>query len=848
LRYVGGKQYVDVWDYPTQWSGKGGTYRRTLDLPAGMQGRRVSLWCGGGRYVTTVKVNGQEVGTYEGSQAPFEFDITETLREGSNTIEIRTDPKQLDFEDTNGVRRGLWGDLILKSHGDLHVTDDTFISTSVDRKSIACRADVRNDGKTTRNFTLNCKVLDADDKVALKLDGITGTLQPGTSGVFEASSLWENPRLWSPDDPDLYRLQATLLDESGKPVDQWTTRFGFREITLRGPKMLLNGKELLLRGTGDHTEGDIESSPGYLRLWIRELKKEGLCFMRLHTMVKSAYVFDIADEEGFFLEVEAPHHFRLPPPERAALNVERLVKAYRNHPSVLVWSVSNELHWKAVPEPGDLIALCRRLDPTRPAFASDFSAWSVLGDVIGHHYNTFQVFDEWGKYGPDKPMIWDEFGWIWPMDRPVTTGPSGYEYCSQDRSGAGLWNDAAEQIRAGIEFFQDGSNFGGSNHRISVWCPWDYSQNFHRYQPFNNFQPLRPNARSVEGRPGLYPKVIKPGSTFVNVWDPTLPEWEPNPGYDVIAPLLRNVRYADKEPHETAFFGGGELSRHSGVSYDDLRECDEIACLVETPDGKRLSESVVPVRLVSGDRRGDLELRWKLPGVSEPTPVRLVRECRLAGKLGYRWIEDATLFPRLTPDLIPSIAGKKLAVEDPGLAGFLRERGFALFNPEQAEILISTQEGKGSEDFVSRGGRVLRIATPSTGKDNGYRILGSFRATAKGIPEGAVIPPSGIAPEGADFILHAGGSGTNLVASALKAPTESTSTLPYAAHLVMGGAGNGSYLYADLLRAGNPAAISGSGKLELTIVAFPYRHSVKAVAKQSSAPLSLIPVVRGRQG
>jgi hypothetical protein len=844
LRQVGGQHYVDVWDYPSEWKGKGGTYRRIFDLPPGMRGRRVSLWCGGGRFVTTVKVNGREAGTHEGSETPFEFDVTEFLGAGPNTIEIRTDPKPLDSEDVNSNRRGIWGDLFLRSYGDLRVTDESVVITSVEHGTITCRADVRNEGKDAENFSLNCEVLDADGKTVRKFSGGNGTLQSGISGVFEASSPWENPRFWSPDDPYLYRLRVTLLDPSGKPLDEWTTRFGFREISVKGSKMLLNGRELLLRGTGDHTEGDIESSPEYLRLWIRELKKEGLCFMRLHTMVKSAYVFDVADEEGFFLEAEAPHHFRLPSPERGALNVERLVKAYRNHPSVLVWSVANELHWKGIPEPGALIDVCRRLDPTRPAFASDFSGWSVLGDVLGHHYNTFQVFDEWEKFGPGKPMIWDEFGWIWPMDRPVTTGPSGYEYCSQDRSGAGLWNDAAEQIRAGIEFFEGGRDFAGSIHRISVWCPWDYSQNFHRYQPFNNFQPLRPDDASVDGRPGLYPKVIKPGSTFVNVWDRTLPKWEPNPGYDVIAPLLRNVRYADKESRETALFGGAELLRHTAVAYDDLRSCHEIACLVESTDGKRLSEQKFPLRLSPGDRKGDLALRWTLPKVTEPTPVRVVRECRSGGNPGYRWVEEATLFPQLRPGLVPSLAGRKLSVEDPALASWLQEHGFVLSTPAEAEILICNSEKPGMLDFVLHGGRVLRIMAPGGAKDAGYRILGAFRAMAKGIAEGTAIPPSGVLPLGADFTLHSGGSGTNVVASVLRAPMESLNTLSFASHIVMGAAGEGAYLYADLLREGNPALLSGNNRLELAVGALPFHPKAKPSAGMSVPSLRLVPVLR----
>jgi len=268
---------------------------------------------------------------------------------------------------------------------------------------------------------------------------------------------------------------------------------------------------------------------------MRKLKEEGLCFMRLHIVLKSPYVFDVADEEGFFLEAEAPAIFRLPSPERAALNVERMVKSYRNHPSVLVWSVSNELHWKGVPEPGDLIALCHRLDPTRPAFASDFSGWSVLGDVICHHYNTFQVFDEWRKHGPGKPMIWDEFGWIWPWDRPVTTGPSGYEYSSQDRSGSGLWNDASKEIRARHRVFRKRQELCREQSSDLRLVPLGL---FAEFPPLSALQqlPAHQTGNPVHGRsPRTAPQNHQTRVEFREHMDPTLPEWEPNPGYDIIS-------------------------------------------------------------------------------------------------------------------------------------------------------------------------------------------------------------------------------------------------------------------------------------------------------------------------
>ena len=847
LRKVGGKGYIDIWDYPEAWQGKGGTYTRTFELPPGMKGRRVFFRCGGVRYSCTVKVNDKEVGSYQGSEASFEMDITTALREGVNTFQIHIDPIQLDSEDVNSNRRGIWGDVFLRSTGDLRITDETFVMTSVAGKNITCRTAVRNDGLAARDFRIRAEILDGEGKRVGSFSGKTETIPPASSAVIPVSSAWEDPRLWSPVDPYLYRLRITLDDTSGKPLDEQVIRFGFREITWKGPRLYLNGKELHISGTGDHTEGDIESSPGYLRLWMRKLRQEGLGFMRLHTMVKSAYVFDIADEEGMLLEAEAPHHFKLPSPERAALNVERLVTAYRNHPSVLAWSVSNELHWKGVPEPGYLIDLCHRLDPTRPAFASDFSGWSVLGDVIGHHYNTLQVFDEWAKFGPDKPMIWDEFGWIWPMDRMVTSGPSGYEYSSQDRSGAALWHDAAEEIRSGIEFFQDGKDFAGSVHRLAVWSPWDYSQNFHRYQPFGNFQTQALDDSGADGKPGFHPRYLKPGASFVNVWDPTLPEWEPNPGYDVLAPYLRPVRYTDSEPTESSFFGGTELVRHSAVAYDDLRSCDTLACLVETPEGRQLSETTVPASFSPGGPKSELVLRWRLPEVLEPTPVKLVRECRLGDKPGDRVSADAVLYPKLKPSLVPSLRGKKLAVTDPGLARWLGNAGFSLSDPTTAQVLIGSTKDPLDEQFVRRGGRVLRIgAGEQGGMVAGQTLPSSILLSAKEIPEGpvAAVTPSA---SGSDFSWYVTGGDTNLpVLVERSGSTQHNSTQSFPSCFVMGpGNWEGRSLIAEMLRNGKPAFLSGSEKLEMTEIADLSRDKkFSGVISPAQAKLLLRPVVR----
>lgn len=807
LRKAGGQQYYDIWDYPLQWEGKGGMYSRMFELPAAMLGKRVSFWCGGVRHSCTVKVNDVDVGGYEGSTAPFELDITKALKSGVNTIKVHVNPGALDFEDVNAARRGFWHDVYLKAHGEVRITDDSFLTTSLAKKELQYQVAVVNEGDASRCFSIHCFVVDKGGAVVKSFEGGSHSVDPGSTGIFDVSTGWENPHLWSLDDPYLYHLKTVLYDEAGKPIDTKDQRFGFREITWKGPLMFLNAKPLYLRGAGDHTEGDLSCDAEYMRVLIRELKKEGVCFMRLHTMVKSAATFDVADEEGFLLEAEAPHHFKLPSVERSSFNVEHLVKAYRNHPSVFIWSVANELHWKGDPEPGYLIELCHQLDPSRPAFASDFSGWSVLGDVVGHHYNTVQVFEEWEKFGPNKPMIWDEFGWVWPWDRPVSSGPAGYEYASQDPSGADLWHDAAEEIRMGIDFFQNGKTFANELHRVTMWSPWDYSQNFHRYQPFNNFQNLQLKHAKIEGVPGIKPVVIKPGSSFVNVWDPTLPAWESNPGYDVIAPYLKSVRFTDLEPREVTFFGGNELVRHCNLWYDDLRSCDAISCRVETLDGKLLSEEKVALSIQPGERRENVVLHWKLPEVQTVTPVRIVRQFCFQDQAGYRDVAEVKIFPKLTPSLLPKLLEKNLAVSDASLSRWMQQQGFTLVDPAQADVWITTEETQAVQDFVKRGGCVLQLVTPAKVGNVGT-LHNEVRITAAYLPLHAAIDAKGALSVGEDLIWRGSSSLPKKKAPFSVERSSGGSFIQYHSP------GNtGSCIYVDLYKEGKKARLIGVGRL-----------------------------------
>ena len=707
-----GKDHWDVWGYPKDWYNKAAVYHRTFDLPKVPAGQRVLIHFGGVRHVVRVGVNGQEAGSWSDSYIPFAFDITDRVHAGENNLQVHIATNKTCglFEDYNENRRGIYQDVFLKFVPEVRVTPDIFIRTSVSRSTLACDVPVRNDSAAPQTVSLRFKVLDAEGRVVQQwADQEQVTLAPGEEKTLKTSNVWKHPHLWSIDDPYLHHLETEVVNGNKTVLDRHRLRFGFREITWKKQHLYLNGQELFLRGHGGHESGDLQHSKEYAESWIRQLKAQGLDLMRLHDYPRDEALYDAADEMGFLFLSEAAHHFRLPPKELQLAHTERMVKRLRNRPSVLMWSVANELHWRNFEEPVHLIELCRKLDPTRPAFNSDFSGFSLHGDVLSKHYDAPNVWSDWEKYGPDKPMVWDEIGSVWQHDRPLKTGPAGFEISSQDVA-TGIWRDGWGQLRRDIEVFADGKEINGEFYRVNAYVPWEFSYVMYRFQPFNNFQRFYPKYDRIEGDPGMKPLFINPCSATHNIWDPTLPEFQPNPGLYCFNEFLARVRFPD-DAKERTFFSGQKVERSGRLFYEDHRPADRVEFRVETPDGKVLSSVERTISLAAGEYRPEFKSEWNLPTADTITPVRLVRQFSSNGKTGYRKSTEAKIFPAFQA---VDLTSHKIAVIGGSLQSLFGGAGVPL---AQARIMIAESFDPSWEKQVSEGARVLVQPIAGQGTD-----------------------------------------------------------------------------------------------------------------------------------
>ncbi len=643
-----GKPYWDAFGYPRQWN-KGAIYEKQINVSDSLLNKHLRLRVEGCWQNYTVIWDNHIFDTIHDGYSVRYFDLGKYTTTGLHQLVIRVEDEATRLSGGESMKsRGIWDDIALEALPDAYVDKGLVIRTSVAKQSITCVAPLHNATDKDAKVLLKFLVTDAKGQVVKSFDGGWQSVSANATKTVDMEFNWEDARQWFPHDPYLYHLQTELYAEDGKTlIDRHKVRFGFREITWSGHRMYLNGRELLLRGHGEHYLGDIQASRAYFTAWFTELMKMGVNFMRLHIYPRHKILYEVADELGFLLEAEPAFHFKVPENQAfAKQHLGDMMQNLINHPSIFTWSVSNELRWQGGGEKPWLIDHARKIDPTRPAFASDFSAFSVHGDLIGHHYNTDSVFREWEQFGPNKPMVWDECGEVWQPNRPLGNGTAGYEVVAQDYA-TGIYRDGNNEIKAAFDLVREGKEFNGSLHRINAISPWDFGCVFFRWQPYNRFKGIKPTYNNLNTW-GVKPIQILPCTTPVNIWDSTLPVYEPNPGYYLFAEDMKWVRIPYDSKNFTFFGGETTTVKTPLLQYDDLRWTDEVHCKVESIDGKLLTEKIQPLVLKPGDMLRNINWSFTLPTVSAAMPVRLVREFWYQGKSGYRDEREGNIFPRLT--------------------------------------------------------------------------------------------------------------------------------------------------------------------------------------------------------
>lgn len=403
-----------------------GWYRRTFDVPAG---KRAILLFDGAMSEARVYVNGREVCFWPYGYNAFHCDVTDALNPGGqdNVLAVRLENRPFSSRWYPGA--GLYRNVHLITAEPVHVPVwGTYLTTPhVSKDFASVHLEIKVDGvpdNVGKDLKVSTRIVGpSGEDVAEKT--FAGGLNHGLP--VEQNFIVENPRLWSPEDPSLYRA-VTEVYMAGILVDVYETRFGIRSVEFIPEKgFYLNGSPRKFQGVCNHHDlGPLGAAVNVaaLRRQLTLLKDMGCDAIRTSHNMPAPELVDLCDEMGFMIMIEpfdewdiakctnGYHRFfnETAPDGRtwAENDMVNMLHHWRNNPSVVLWSIGNEVPTQCSPD-GYKVArflqdICHREDPSRKVTCGMDQVTCVLEngfasmiDIPGLNYRTFRYKEAYEK-------------------------------------------------------------------------------------------------------------------------------------------------------------------------------------------------------------------------------------------------------------------------------------------------------------------------------------------------------------------------------------------------------------------------------------------------------------------
>jgi beta-galactosidase len=426
--------------FKQEYSGKTGKlkysgavwYRKHLTLPASDQGRRIYLDIDGAMSYTTVWCNGQFVGGWPYGYSSFRLDLTPYAKPGSdNVLSIRLDnpDKSSRWYPGSGIYRNVW----LVKTKPVHVGQwGTFITTpkiSAEAATVAVNVTVANDGTKPIQALVKTQIM-FDGKPVTELPTRTLELAAGSSTVAKAEVTVAKPLLWNTTSPNRYTA-VTTVEVGGNMVDSYETVFGIRSIAFTADNgFLLNDKRVQINGVCNHHDLGALGTAFNTRAAQRQLeilKEMGVNALRTSHNPPAPELLDLCDTMGILVmdeaydcwkEGKAKNGYNLLFDDWNEQDMRALVRRDRNHPSVVMWSIGNEVREleDAVAGPAmgaRLTAIAHEEDQTRPTVLgsnkpdASYNGIQKSVDVMGQNYQRGD-YAEFHIKNPTIPLVGSE--------------------------------------------------------------------------------------------------------------------------------------------------------------------------------------------------------------------------------------------------------------------------------------------------------------------------------------------------------------------------------------------------------------------------------------------------------
>jgi len=473
-------------------------YKRNITVPNSMKGQRIKVRFTIVKYKAYIYWNGQKVSEHQDGETPFEIDVTDKVKfNAENELLVgvidrlswqRPDLlpyQQSDFagtepippfgsilgptSNTERIFGGICDDVDLISYPFVHI-EDFHITTLVRRSEISVETTVLNEDKSQKKYDLKVFIEDKGNKIK-EFPKESLTMDPGkeTNRLFVDN--WEKPHLWSYKDPYLYTMVMQVLN--GKQVvDEKRFKFGFREYWIEGTNFYLNGKVFEIRTTPIWS---LRWSAEEIKKWMEELKAGNINQIRIHSMGYPERIATIVYEVGITICPESTFYSRTPyydieNPEmwkNAMIHWAGLVKEFKNHPSVVMYSIENEMlstgaylihqdpdKWRNYQDKWiEIDEYVRSLDPTKPlqhSWGHDIHGYLETANI--HYVRDIKYFfqypnDLYWLEGENLTQLERNYDFKWLKDKPLIKGE--YEYWYHSNPPHGLTSFIGEEAYEG---------------------------------------------------------------------------------------------------------------------------------------------------------------------------------------------------------------------------------------------------------------------------------------------------------------------------------------------------------------------------------------------------------------
>ncbi len=563
-----------------------GWYRKTFSYKKA-EGINTALRFEGVYMDSTVYVNSEKVGEWKYGYSTFEFDITPYIKDGDNTVTVKVNYHEPNTRWYSGA--GIFRPVYLKEYPTTAIMPDgVYISTEKccdDTWKVHITAEVSRPENTplagwTIRETLLCpkgtvmQTVEADIAAIDKSCMPAPVVKEGLSYAIGNHTLTvKSPALWDIDSCVLYAVKTELLKD-GKVIDSSVDKFGFRTIKFTNNEgFFINGKNIKLNGVCEHHDngclGAAFNKDAFARK-IDKLKSIGVNAIRTSHNMPAKEVMELADEKGMFMLSEGFDMWEYPKTTNDYGNyfkewVERDVASWvrrdRNHPSLIGWSIGNEIYDQHAGERGQevtsMLARLVRLHDTRSngyvTFGCNYLEWEnaqKCGDIIklvGYNYGE-RLYDahhekhpDWMIYGSETASTLQSRGiYHFPLSQSVLADDD--EQCSALGNTTTGWG--AKNTEYCITMDRDAKYSAGQ----FIWTGFDYIGEPTPYSTKNSYFGQLDTAGFEKDSAYMYRAewTCYKKSPFVHIF----PYWDFNPGQPI------DVRVTSNAPKVELFYNG----------------------------------------------------------------------------------------------------------------------------------------------------------------------------------------------------------------------------------------------------------------------------------------------------